>query len=173
MCKVIALQQPVARDLRDLTANLKLITDLERIADHATDICEHVLVLLELNQPKTIVPAEVIKLSERTKKMLRGALDAYVSRDAEKARKVIKMDDKIDSLHKKLNNYLIRQMTLDPANVEGYAEMLLICTHFERSADHAQNVAEWVVYYIEGRYAHLSDEKKAWKRAAAETDPSK
>lgn len=149
--EIIARQQPVASDLRDLTSTLKLITDLERIADHASDISERIIALNALPN-KVVVPHDVITIAEVSKQMLRGALDAYVTRNETMASEIIRMDDRVDDLYAKLKKYLIHLMSVDSENVEQLVELLLICKYFERISDHAQNVAEWVLFYIKGRH---------------------
>lgn len=148
--EIIARQQPVARDLRDVTSTLKLITDLERIADHASDISERVLEMSTYGS-RIPVPYDIVIITKLARKMLHGALDAYVERDGEKAASVIDMDSKVDEMYLKIKSYLVRLMSVDSENVPQLVEMLLVCKYVERIADHAQNVAEWVVYYIEGR----------------------
>lgn len=156
---LIARQQPVARDLREITSNMKLITDLERIADHAEDIAEHVIYMHEKSFQVT-VPHDVVKLATHTQRMIHAALDAYVESDLAKAKQVVMMDIRINALYNKLKKYFVRQMKLDPNTAPEMVEMLLICKHLERVGDHAQNVAEWIVYYIEGEYASFSEIKK-------------
>jgi len=151
--EIIARQQPVASDLRDVTSTLKLITDLERIADHASDISERILALCA-HENKIVVPHDVVTIAHMARSMLHGALDAYVLRDETLAESVIRMDEKIDERYENLKAYLVHLMKVDPANVDQLVEMLLICKYVERIADHAQNVAEWVVYYIQGRHKH-------------------
>lgn len=151
--EIIARQQPVASDLRDVTSTLKLITDLERIADHASDISERILALCA-HENKIPVPHDVVTSAHMALNMLHGALDAYVLRDQALAESVIRMDEKVDERYENLKAYLIHLMKVDSANVDQLVEMLLICKYVERIADHAQNVAEWVVYYIQGRHRH-------------------
>jgi phosphate transport system protein len=148
---IIARQQPVASDLRDVTSTLKLITDLERIADHASDICERILEICK-NEERIAVPYDIVTIANLALSMLHGALDAYVAHDENRATSVISMDDKVDDLYKRLKAYLVHLMTVDSANVGQLVELLLIAKYVERIADHAQNVAEWVVYHIQGRY---------------------
>jgi phosphate transport system protein len=152
---IIARQQPVASDLRDVTSTLKLITDLERIADHASDICERILEICKYEN-RIAVPYDIVTMTNLAKNMLRGALDAYVAHDETKAASIISMDDKVDELFLRLKSYLIHLMSVDSANVGQLVEMLQIAKYIERIADHAQNVAEWVVYYIQGRYVSHS-----------------
>lgn len=148
---LIARQQPVARDLRDITANLKLITDLERMADHAEDICSHVLRMLEKNQCIP-VPESIIRLIDACRNMTGRALEAYVSRSREKAVQVLAMDDRVDEIYHALRGELIAEMRKNPSSLEGYVEMMMISKHVERYADHAENVAEWVIYYLDGKF---------------------
>ncbi|MDD2533869.1 MAG: phosphate signaling complex protein PhoU [Eubacteriales bacterium] len=149
--EIIARQQPVARDLRDLTSTLKLITDLERIADHASDISERIVAINQLPN-KAVVPHDIITIAEVSKQMLRGALDAYVTRNEALASDIVRMDDRVDELYEKLKKYLIHLMSVDTENVEQLVEMLMISKYFERISDHAQNVAEWVLFFIKGRH---------------------
>lgn len=148
---IIARQQPVAIDLRDVTSTLKLITDLERIADHASDISERVIDICK-NKDRIAVPYDIVTIINLAKNMLHGALDAYVAQDEAKAVAIISMDDKVDELYQRLKTYLTHLMTVDSENVPQLVEMLLIAKYVERIADHAQNVAEWVVFYIQGRH---------------------
>jgi phosphate transport system protein len=151
MClEIIAKQQPVARDLRDVTSALKLITDLERIADHASDISERILVLT--TKKRVMIHYDLITMAEISKEMIRGALDAYVTRNIALAEKIIRQDDRVDELYFKLKEESIHLMSVDSENIEQYVELLIICKYFERIADHAQNVAEWVVFYVNGQH---------------------
>lgn len=151
--EIIARQQPVASDLRDVTSTLKLITDLERIADHASDICERVLAICA-HENRIAVPYDIVTITQMARSMLQGALDTYITRDENEAGKIIMMDKQVDDLYNRLKKYLTHLMAVDPGNVEQLVEMLLICKYVERIADHAQNVAEWVLYFIQGRHVH-------------------
>lgn len=148
---LIARQQPVASDLRDITSNLKLITDLERMADHAEDICGHVLYMIEHDQKLPILP-EIFKMLEVCRKMTATALDAYVTRSKEKTKEVIALDDEVDELYAASRRRLVELMSDDCQNIEGYVSLLMIAKHVERCADHAENVAEWIIYYLEGKF---------------------
>lgn len=155
---IIARQQPVASDLRDVTSTLKLITDLERIADHASDISERVLELCS-HQNRLAVPHEIVTIANMALQMLKTSLDAYVSRNEEQAASVIQMDDRVDELFLRIKRYLSHLMSVDSQNVDQLVEMLLISKYVERIADHAQNVAEWVLYFVQGRLRHERDIK--------------
>lgn len=148
---LIARQQPVASDLRDLTANMRLISDLERVADHAEDISRDVLIMNDEGWTLTI-PHDIVCLAELCQRILHGALNSYVSRDLALAEQTIMMKARIGDLYNKIKNYLIHQMELDPKAAPGLANMLLIAKNLERASAHAQNIAEWVVYYVSGEY---------------------
>ena len=163
--RLIALQQPVARDLRDVTANLKLIPDLERIADHATDICQAVKTIVKTHYEITI-PHDVVVLADMTRRIIRAALDTYVNRNKEQATETIRMDKNIDKLYKQLKRYFVHQIEIDREHVATLIDLLLIAKHFERAGDHAQNVAEWVIYFIEGRHAIYEEEEAAHAKKA-------
>jgi phosphate transport system protein len=153
--ELIARQQPVARDLRDAISTLKLITDLERIADHASDISEKILILDSFHKD-VVIPADLIRMSDMSQLMIRSALESYVTKNEEIASKVVFMDDKVDELYDKVKSYLLKQMRQEPDSIELLTEILLISKYFERISDHAQNVAEWVLFYIQGRRADQS-----------------
>lgn len=157
---IIARQQPVASDLRDVTSTLKLITDLERIADHASDISERILVLSK-HTDRIAVPYDIVTIAHMASNMLHGCLDAYVTRDENLAGQVVKMDEKVDEQYNRIKDYLVHLMSVDSANVDQLVEMLLICKYVERIADHAQNVAEWVLYYIKGRHMNYHEVKRS------------
>lgn len=154
--RTIARQKPVAGDLRDVTANIKLVTDLERIADHAEDIAQHVIRLYEkVEGPGLVIPEDVWRMSEAVKTMLHGALDAYVGRDSKLAWEVIRLDDTPDELCESLGERLEQRMKDEGiSHLGALLELLLIVYNLERAADHAQNIAEWVVYYIDGEYVY-------------------
>ncbi|HHU07472.1 MAG TPA: phosphate signaling complex protein PhoU [Clostridiaceae bacterium] len=156
--RLIALQQPVARDLRDVTSNLKLITDLERIADHAVGIAKHSLDF-HARGSTAIIPSDVMKLAEKTRQILRGALDSYVTRDKSKAEQTIQMEQSIYEIYRSLMQDLVIQMKNNPDSLIALVELILICKNFERAAAHSQNVAEWVIYYIDGRHAYYMEEE--------------
>lgn len=167
--EIIARQQPVASDLRDITSTLKLIMDLERIADHASDISERVLAICR-HDSRIPVPYDVSRMASLSKEMLRGALDSYVTRNEDKAASVIELDDQVDALYEGIKDYLIHLMQVDPQNVAQLVELLLICKYFERISDHAQNVAEWVLFYIKGR--HMNYERQPEHERKALEQPS-
>ena len=151
--RVIARQKPVASDLRDITASMKLVTDLERIADHAEDISDSVLRMHD-KRGDMMIPENLYLMSDVVKDMIASVLDAYVNRDLNLAYKIIRLDDKSDMLAEELISHISKQMQgCTDKQLRVYIELIMITSHLERAADHAQNVAEWIVYYIEGKYA--------------------
>lgn len=148
---LIARQQPVASDLRDITSDLKLVADLERMADHAEDICEHVLHIRE-GQQRVSAPARLLQMFQACKNMTARSLDAYVTRSREQALKVLSMDEEVDELYHELRQEIPELMREQPELIDSYIEWLMIAKHIERFADHAENVAEWVIYYLDGKF---------------------
>ena len=152
--EIIARQQPVARDLRDVASALKLVTDLERIADHASDISEKIVALTKAR--RIVLPHAVVPMANQAKQMVRGALDSYVGRDAVRAAEVALSDDRVDETYERIKADLVHLLAVDPENANSLVELLFICKYFERIADHATNVAEWVVFLVNGDHRSLN-----------------
>ncbi|MBL9087235.1 MAG: phosphate signaling complex protein PhoU [Planctomycetia bacterium] len=146
--KMLALYQPTARDLRFITATMKIINDLERVGDLSVNIAERGLVLAEL--PPRPTPAAFVEMADRARAMLTGSLDALVRHDATRAREVLKMDSAVDSLLKSIFDELELEMTQHGERVRADMQILSAAKNIERIADHASNVAEDVVYLVEG-----------------------
>jgi phosphate transport system protein len=147
--RLLLRQQPVASDLRYVSAALKMITDMERIADQAADICEVVTMLAG----RTLLSLHELftRMGETVKRMQRDALEAFSKRDLEQARRVIRMDDEVDALFNRAKSELIACFT-QKDDAEIALDMLMIAKYFERMGDHAVNIAEWVEYAITGRH---------------------
>lgn len=139
-------QQPVAKDLRAITAAMKMVTDMERIGDHAADISE-ITVLLD-NAEKTKSMETIIQMASEALFMLMQSIDAYVKKDIELAQKVIQHDDVVDKLFDQIKQEIIEQIQQNKEVTEGEYEidMLMIAKYLERIGDHATNIAEWVIY---------------------------
>jgi len=146
--RLLALYQPVAQDLRFIVSVLKVNSELERMGDLAGDIADRSLSLS--NQEPLQVNMDMTTMAERVRAMVREALDALVRRDASLAKRVIAEDDEVDRLNYQHRGELINVMHADPSNVERGLLTLLASRHLERIADHAVNVAEDVVYMVEG-----------------------
>lgn len=155
MClRLILMQQPVARDLRVISAALKMITDMERIADQASDIAE----ILSMPYEGELIPypPHLKQMAAETARMVHRAIDAYVTRDLDLARKVMNDDDVVDDLFTQVKNDIISiiESGEKKGELDGMQllDMLMIAKYFERSADHAVNIAEWVEFAVTGRY---------------------
>ena len=137
-------QQPVARDLRTISAAMKMVTDMERIGDHAADISE-ITVMLG-NQPYPFTLDLIKKMATETMIMLIRSIEAYVEKDIEKAQSVIKHDDILDALFDEVKQKLISLIHEAPDNGEQATDFLMIAKYFERIGDHATNISEWVIF---------------------------
>lgn len=145
--KLLLHQQPVARDLRQISAALKMITDLERIGDQAADIAEIIqLANLHADESRDFIG----DMARATIKMVTDSVDAYVRHDEELARAVIDYDDVVDDLFNKIKQSLITYIENKKVNGEYAVDLLMIAKYFERIGDHAVNVAEWVLFSITG-----------------------
>ncbi len=148
--KLLLQQQPVARDLRTISAALKMLTDMERIGDLAEDIAEVTLFLCE--RPDYTVPEQVSRMAEATIRMVRDAIDAYIASDLDKARQVIAYDDVVDNLFNETRGVLIGTIRRSQQEAEQAMDAMMIAKYFERIGDHAVNISEWVEFSITGRY---------------------
>ena len=145
--KLLLHQQPVARDLRLISAALKMITDMERIGDQAEDIAEIITFL----NGHTIEGMEVIEdMAQETMEMVTASVDAFVKKDVEIARKVIKQDDIVDDYFSKVKNGIITMISENSTDGEVALDLLMIAKYLERIGDHATNIAEWVIYSVTG-----------------------
>ena len=147
--KLLLQQQPVARDLRTISSALKMISDMERIGDQATDIAEIAQFIQGMHEQTN---ATLHTMASAATSMVREAVDSFVRRDMELARKVIADDDLVDSLFTDTKEQLIGFIAQDPSKGEYYLDLLMIAKYLERMADHATNIAEWVMFSITGRH---------------------
>lgn len=146
--KLLLCQQPVAADLRNVSAALKMVTDMERIGDQAADIAEISLMFggqLPVNKMEHIQ-----EMARETTSMVIKSMEAYVGRDLIKAQAVIDRDDKVDELFSTVKYELIELIAQDRSIGEQAADLLMVAKYFERIGDHATNIAEWVIYSITG-----------------------
>jgi phosphate transport system protein len=146
--KMLALHQPVAVDLRRIATMLKANGDLERIADLAVNVAERAIALS--HHPEFAIPAQLKEMVDRANEMVRGALDAFVNLDAVAAAKVCKSDDVVDRLNDEVIEDLHRQMKANPATISPALHCFSATRHIERIADHATNIAEDVIYLVQG-----------------------
>ena len=141
-------QQPVARDLRQISSALKMITDMERIGDQAADISE-IVTVMDLTQPR---PGHFSAMAHAAVDMVHRAIDAYVRQDVALARQVMDSDDVVDELFDQVKGDLAALLRENAERSGSVLDMLMIAKYFERIGDHAVNIAEWVVYSVSGLY---------------------
>ena len=155
---LLALQQPMARDLRMLTSAMKIANDLERVGDHAVNIAQSAE---RLNQARPIAPEpEIIDMARLAREMLSDALEAFIRGDASAGREVCLRDDKVDALHRSVFRILLTHMMEDPHTIGSGMELFLVSRNLERVADLATNIAEDVVFLVEGRsIKHHSEDR--------------
>jgi len=146
--RLLLKQHPVARDLRFISAALKMITDMERIADQAVDISELTILLTSQTYIKKL--EHIPQMALATVKMVTESIEAFVSRDLDLARSVMAYDDVVDGLFIAIKNDLIEMIREDSANGEQAMDLLIISKYYERIGDHAVNISEWVEYAITG-----------------------
>lgn len=147
--RLLATQQPMARDLRLLTAAMKISNDLERVGDHAVNIAQSAERLLAF---RPIVPEpEIVEMARQARQMLSDALEAFVRGDAQAARAVCGRDDTVDELHRSVFRILLTHMMEDPHMIGAGMELSLVSRNLERVADLATNIAEDVVFLVEGK----------------------
>jgi phosphate transport system protein len=158
--KLMALYQPVATDLRFVVAVLKINSDLERIADLAVNIAERAVFLAD--QPRVEIPFDFAGMAEKAKAMLNQSLDALVGLDAALARQVIAADDEVDALNREMYDQVKQGMRQHPEHVDALIHFLSVSRHLERIADHATNIAEDVLYMIDGEIVrHKTEDYRA------------
>ncbi len=148
--KLLLQQQPVARDLRLISAAMKMITDMERIGDQAADIAEIVTYLSD--EPYAMELTDLTRMAEATIRMVTGSIDAYVKHDVTMAKDIIALDDEIDALFVTVKQELIALIRTGVSNGSQAIDLLMIAKYFERIGDHAQNIAEWVEYALTGKH---------------------
>ena len=147
--KLLLRQQPVARDLRQISAALKMITDMERIGDQAEDIAE-IVAFLDGRQAEN--DALLKEMAKAVIQMVTESVDAYVKCDIMLAKKVIAADDVVDEQFARVKQSLIGKIAADPADGEYALDLLMIAKYYERIGDHATNIAEWVIYSVTGTH---------------------
>ena len=164
---LIALQQPMARDLRFIVSAIKITSDLERVGDHAVNIAQSAIRLEELDAQITPTP-EIEDMARRARRMLGDALDAFIRADGALGREVCKADDQVDALHDSVFRILLTHMMADPRTINPSIELLLVSRNLERVADLATNVGEDAVFLAEGKQIkHHFEERQAERDRAA------
>ena len=152
--KLLLQQQPVAKDFRLISSALKMITDMERIGDHASDISEITIALAD--QPYIKKLEHIQQMAKETMIMLVGSIEAFVDKDLEKANEVIKRDDVVDDLFDKVKKELIQMIHENADKGEQAADLLMVAKYMERIGDHATNISEWVIFSITGEHKSMN-----------------
>ncbi len=164
MClKLLALRQPMAVDLRFITAAMKIITDLERMGDQAVNIAERAL---SLNQEPQLKPyIDIPRMAEIAQSMVKDVLDAFVNRNSKLARSVCERDDLVDGLNDQVFRELLTYMIADPRTITRGVHLMIVCRCLERIADHATNIAEDVIFMVDALVIkHHADTKEGGKK---------
>lgn len=151
--KLLLHQQPVARDLRIVSSALKMISDMERIGDQASDIAE---IVQYLSSAGIKHETHIADMARATIKMVTDSVESFVKKDVELAREAIAHDDVVDTLFDKVKSEIITAFRTSQEDAEALLDLLMIAKYFERIGDHAENIAEWVIYSITG--AHVEAE---------------
>lgn len=151
--KLLMQQQPVATDLRVISSALKMISDMERIGDQASDIAE---IVKHIQKNDVESNTHISDMARATIKMVTDSVESFVKKDIALAEAVIRHDDEVDVLFDKVKNELIQAIQKSEDNAEALIDLLMIAKYFERIGDHAENIAEWVIYSITGHHASIS-----------------
>ncbi len=152
-CMTLLLrQQPVAGDLRRISTAMKVVTDIERIGDHAADIAEIIPHLVTVRKEGDPAVSQAIAMGKKAHQMILDALDALTAEDELAARKVIAADDAVDYDFNAIKHQLAQEIAEDPGKVDAALDLLMVIKYLERIGDHAVNVAEWVQFVRTGRY---------------------
>ncbi len=155
--KLLLQQQPVARDLRVISAALKMITDMERIGDQAADISELTLLLRDAESPA--VMDVIAEMARATIRMVSSGIDAYVKKDLDLAQSVIAMDDEVDALFVRIKEELTALIRQGGPACEHAIDLVMVAKYLERIGDHSVNIAEWVVFSITGQHKSVLEGK--------------
>lgn len=147
---LIARQQPIASDLRDITAVLKIITDLERIADHCSDISEYII---NMSKEKYLKPNNrIMEMLEKVKLMVKDAIDCSIKKDIQLAKDICERDDEVDGYFYEIIEALLILMKESNNNIRQCKDFMFIVKYLERMGDHATNIAEWIIYSVTGNH---------------------
>lgn len=141
-------QQPVARDLRAISAAMKMVTDLQRIGDQCANIAEISLLLKEQKQTRTL--ADIRTMSQKAGVMVKRSIFAYVNRDTEAAQAVIALDDEVDALFRTIKGELVELIAGNRDEADQAIDLIIIAKYLERIADHAVNIAQWAIFCVTG-----------------------
>lgn len=152
--QLIALQQPMAKDLRRLGTMLKIVTDMERMADHAVNIAKATIRLKDQEYIKPLI--DIPKMAAIVQEMVHLSIEAYIHQDPQLARAAADKDDEVDALYKNIFNELVDLMAADKQTSHQGTQLILVAQYLERIADHATNLNEWVIYMVTGQFPTLN-----------------
>jgi phosphate transport system protein len=153
--KLLATRQPMAVDLRTIGTALKIVTDLERMGDHASDIAK---ITIRLNGEPLIKPlVDIPRMAHISQIMVRESLEAFINQDIDLAYSMIERDNEVDSLYSQIFRELLTYMMEDPKTIKQATYLLFVAQFLERIGDHATNLGEWVIYMITGEKKELND----------------
>jgi phosphate transport system protein len=147
--RLLALRQPMAVDLRLITASLRISSELERIGDQSVNIVERTLELLKVPLLKPLI--DIPRMATLAESMVRDSITAFVNRDAALARNVCERDDEVDNLNDQIFREILTYMMQDPSSLKRAVDLILVGRHLERIADHATNISEDVIYFVKGK----------------------
>jgi len=148
--RLLMQQQPVARDLRFVSSALKIITDMERIGDHTSDISENIIYMAKEDYSPHI--GDILNMADIATQMVKDSIRAFVQKDLELAQEVLTKDDGVDAIFLKVKLELVEKMRQDASFGEQALDIMMIAKYFERIGDHAENIAEWVEFSITGTH---------------------
>ncbi|RDV83562.1 phosphate signaling complex protein PhoU [Ammonifex thiophilus] len=154
--RLIATLQPTARDLRVIVTGLKIILNLERMGDHASDIARAALNVCEVPRLSPSISEAIVRIAQLVQQMLKDSLDAYARGDVSRARSLSSADDEVDHLYNRVFRTIIENMEEDPANIRCGVYFLLVALRLERIADRATNIGEDVIYLVTGEWETLN-----------------
>lgn len=155
--KFIATEQPLAKDLRNVFTAIKIVTEFERMADYAVDVCK---IVKKNKAPDTSILEEALPLwdmEEMVRKMINLSINAFIERDVEKAYEICKMDDQVDALYRRIFSDIIKNITKDESSSEKTAQLLFVAKYLERIGDRVTNICEGTIFVKTGAYVDLNE----------------
>jgi len=153
--KIIATEQPVAKDLRSLYTTSKIVTDLERMADYAVDISKAVSRVQGVNFSEDVSP--VWEMVDIVTKMIKSAIEAYINGDVDHAYEICDMDDRVDALYQGMFSVVLKNMSHNEAMINQGTQILFVSKYLERIGDHVTNICEWIIFHKKGKYVDLNE----------------
>lgn len=153
--KIIATESPVAKDLRNVYTTSKIVTDLERIADYAVDICKIVSRIEGVSFSEEISP--IWEMVDIVRNMIKTAIEAFINGDLESAYKICDMDDRVDTIYQGMFEIVLKKMVKDESMINQGTQILFASKYLERVGDHVTNICEWIIFSKKGNYVDLNE----------------